>query len=177
MRLPSAPRFTSVRNLAVPLLSAALLSTVSWAEEGEDRGEEDGLPTVAELLEGLEPRTGLLDFYPDPASGKVWLHLPPPAGERDLVAEVIYVEGLTTGLGSNPIGLDRGQVGEARLLRIRRLGPRVLFELVIAARSEPKQMNVHSQRIADSLRSVPRLSAGMDSGYCVRCRVPVGRLR
>ncbi|MEZ5314358.1 MAG: DUF5117 domain-containing protein [Thermoanaerobaculia bacterium] len=35
-----------------------------------------------------------------------------------------------TGLGSNPIGLDRGQIGEPKILRLRTVGNRVLFEAV-----------------------------------------------
>ncbi|MEM8933420.1 MAG: DUF5117 domain-containing protein, partial [Acidobacteriota bacterium] len=70
-----------------------------------------------------------MTLYPDPREGKLWLHLPAPADGGDEIVRVIFYEGLLTGLGSNPVGLDRGQLGEARLLSIRRLGHRVLFEL------------------------------------------------
>jgi len=38
------------------------------------------------------------------------------------------VEGLTSGLGSNPVGLDRSQLGESKLVTLRRVGGRVLVE-------------------------------------------------
>lgn len=87
------------------------------------------LPTLAAKTGGLEQRQGLLTTYVDRARGRVWLEVPPPAGPAGEVASYLYVEGIVTGLGSNPVGLDRGQVSEARLLTLRRVGGRVLFEL------------------------------------------------
>ncbi len=86
------------------------------------------LPTVAAKTGGLERRPGLLTTYVDRQRGRVWLEVP-PAGTGGEVASYLYVEGIATGLGSNPVGLDRGQVSEARVLTLRRLGGRVFFEL------------------------------------------------
>ena len=58
------------------------------------------------------------------------VRLPPARGDRRTIGEYIYYEGIVSGLGSNPVGLDRGQVGEPQILRLRELGGRVLFELV-----------------------------------------------
>ena len=83
--------------------------------------------SVAQSVEGMETLEGLLRLHLDRSGGKVWLEVDPP-GENGLVTELIYVEGLTTGLGSNPVGLDRGQLGDSRWVALRRLGPRVLIE-------------------------------------------------
>lgn len=93
-----------------------------------DPTEPKPLPAIAEKTEGMERRSGLLDFFVDSRGGKLWLALP-PATDAEKGLELIYLEGLATGLGSNPVGLDRGQVGKSRLLRLRRFGPRVLFEI------------------------------------------------
>jgi hypothetical protein len=85
-------------------------------------------PSIAARAAGLEAREGLLSFYVDARAGQVLLRLP-PGDAAGLMQELIYVEGLRRGLGSNPVGLDRGQLGESALLWIRRVGPRVLFEL------------------------------------------------
>ncbi|HEX2163010.1 MAG TPA: zinc-dependent metalloprotease, partial [Thermoanaerobaculia bacterium] len=45
-----------------------------------------------------------------------------------VVGRYLYVEGLVTGLGSNPVGLDRGQLGETRVIALRRVGGKVLVE-------------------------------------------------
>lgn len=87
----------------------------------------DALPAVAAKVGGLTARPGLLTTYLDTARGRLWLELPPP-GEAGVVGEYLYVEGLLTGLGSNPVGLDRGQLGDAKVVRLRRLGSRVLVE-------------------------------------------------
>ena len=60
-----------------------------------------------------------VDF--DEATGKVMLHI------NHLGDELIYVTSLPAGVGSNPIGLDRAQLGETRLVRFERTGPKVLL--------------------------------------------------
>lgn len=76
----------------------------------------------------LVQRHGLLTIYLDEPAGKVWLQVPEsPAGDSRDLGSYLYVEGLTSGLGSNPVGLDRGQLGESHVLSLRRIGDRVLF--------------------------------------------------
>ncbi|HYK02049.1 MAG TPA: zinc-dependent metalloprotease [Thermoanaerobaculia bacterium] len=41
--------------------------------------------------------------------------------------ELIWQVSLASGVGSNPIGLDRGQLGSTQLIRFERVGPRVLM--------------------------------------------------
>jgi hypothetical protein len=41
--------------------------------------------------------------------------------------ELIWQVSLASGIGSNPIGLDRGQLGPTHLIRFERVGPRVLM--------------------------------------------------
>ncbi len=102
----------------------------------------------AEALEGADKREGLLTLYVKPAAGRVLLAIPPsatsPAPDASaakasgVVGEFIYIEGLATGLGSNPVGLDRGQLGDTRLVTLRVLADRLLIEeqnLAFRARS------------------------------------------
>jgi hypothetical protein len=103
-------------------------------QDGQDghaaaHGERGPLPTIASRIAGMEERAGLLDLYLDRAHGKVWLAVPPARGPAGEVASYLYVEGLVSGLGSNPVGLDRGQLGDAQVVELRRLGARVLIEV------------------------------------------------
>ena len=41
--------------------------------------------------------------------------------------ELLYVSGLSAGIGSNDIGLDRGQLGRERLVSFQRVGPKILM--------------------------------------------------
>ncbi|HYL06381.1 MAG TPA: zinc-dependent metalloprotease, partial [Thermoanaerobaculia bacterium] len=93
------------------------------------RSGQGPLPTIAAQVAGMERRPGLLDLYLDRRHGKVWLRVPPPGGPGGEVASYLYAEGLVGGLGSNPVGLDRGQVNEARVVTLRRLGAKVLVEV------------------------------------------------
>ncbi len=79
------------------------------------------VPTIAEKTEGLEPRQGFLPLYWDAGEGKMWLEIPRPGDE------FLYIESLAAGIGSNDIGLDRGQIGRERLVRFDRTGPKVLL--------------------------------------------------
>lgn len=83
---------------------------------------------ISEATAGSVRRTGLLTTYLDAANGKVWLETPPPTGQRGEIGRFIYVEGLLSGLGSNPVGLDRGQIGPSRVVALRRVGNRILVE-------------------------------------------------
>ncbi len=118
------------------LLLAVLATPTAWSASGEppaedsSRPEDEPLPQVDAKTRGLERREGLLIFYVDRNQGKIWLELPAPGGPEGEILQLIYVEGLTTGLGSNPVGLDRGQISDSKLLRLRRLGPKVFFEEV-----------------------------------------------
>ncbi len=85
------------------------------------------LPAIAEMVQGLEKHEGLLSFHLDRQRGTMWLEVPPaPKGGEG--HEMLYVEGLLVGLGSNPVGLDRGQLGNARLVVLRRAGGKLLVE-------------------------------------------------
>ncbi|MEO6194145.1 MAG: zinc-dependent metalloprotease [Thermoanaerobaculia bacterium] len=89
---------------------------------------EAGPPPIAKIAGRLEKRAGLVTFYVDRQKGKVWLEVPPATEKSGQVASFIYQEGIATGLGSNPVGLDRGQIGDTRIVNLRRLGGRVFLE-------------------------------------------------
>ncbi|MFL6196358.1 MAG: zinc-dependent metalloprotease [Thermoanaerobaculia bacterium] len=108
--------------LAVPSLLAAPPS------DSPPAGEAGAPQTIAKLTRGAEKRPGLLNFYVDRQKGKVWLEVPPAKGKDGEVASYLYTEGLLSGLGSNPVGLDRGQLGDTEIVTFRRVGGRVLVE-------------------------------------------------
>jgi hypothetical protein len=69
---------------------------------------------------GLEKKDGLIPIYLDNKTGKILLEIP-----RDSM-RVLMFYGLATGLGSNPIGLDRGAGGDNYIARFDRNGERML---------------------------------------------------
>jgi hypothetical protein len=79
------------------------------------------LPSIADKTRGLEQKDGFIPLYWDAQGGKLWMELPP------MGQELIYQVSLPAGLGSNDVGLDRGQLGDTRIVRFERSGPRVLM--------------------------------------------------
>jgi hypothetical protein len=82
----------------------------------------------AEKTRTATRRDGLLVTWLDARAGKLYLELPRPSGPRNECGRFLYLEAIRTGLGSNPVGLDRGQAGDARVVAFRRVGARVLLE-------------------------------------------------
>ena len=52
----------------------------------------------------------------------------PPADEGGVSLRAIHTSGVTSGLGSNPVGLDRGFQDSGRVIAFRRIGKKVLIE-------------------------------------------------
>ncbi|HJY29919.1 MAG TPA: zinc-dependent metalloprotease [Pyrinomonadaceae bacterium] len=77
--------------------------------------------TLTEKVAGMERFPGFFPFYWDAKAGKVWLEI------DKWNTEFLYVESLPAGVGSNDIGLDRGQLGNSAIVRFDRTGPRVLL--------------------------------------------------
>ncbi|MFT5283992.1 MAG: hypothetical protein ACI8TQ_000143 [Planctomycetota bacterium] len=82
---------------------------------------ESGVSTVAEVTEGLALVPGFVPIWWDAEAHRVLLELPQPG------TEFLYWVSLPGGLGSNDVGLDRGQIGEQWLLQTLRSGNRVLL--------------------------------------------------
>src|SRR4029077_7857394 len=64
---------------------------------------------------------GYFNLYWDAKLGKLWLEI------DKWNPEFLYQSGLSAGIGSNDIGLDRGQLGETRIVRFDRSGPKILL--------------------------------------------------
>jgi len=71
--------------------------------------------------------TGLFTVVVDPKKARVMFELPVPAADG-LVMDLLHVVGIASGVGSNDLGLDRGALRPARLLRLRTVGARLLVE-------------------------------------------------
>src|SRR5215475_438516 len=99
------------RRVLRPLAALLLFATPSFAAPPKEGAEAaGGPPTIAKVTADSEKRAGLLTFYVDRQKGKIWLEVPAAKDKSGEVASYIYQEGITTGLGSNPVGLDRGQL-------------------------------------------------------------------
>jgi hypothetical protein len=100
------------------MMTTALAAPVAaWA-----RPDTPQTPTIAEKTAGAQKLAGNFNLYWDAKQGKLWLEI------DKWGSEFLYVSGLPAGVGSNDIGLDRGQLsGPARIVRFERSGPKVLL--------------------------------------------------
>jgi hypothetical protein len=64
---------------------------------------------------------GYFPYWWDEKTGKIWLEI------NRLDQEFLYVNSLPAGVGSNDIGLDRGQLGDTRVVKFVRSGNKILL--------------------------------------------------
>ena len=104
------------RPLAVSFLACMLALAQSSAQAAED-----ATPSIARKTASMKHMPGLLPLYWDEAAGKLYLEIPA------LNVDLLYVNTLPYGVGSNDLGLDRGQMSEPQIVRFERFGPKVLL--------------------------------------------------
>lgn len=93
-------------------LSLSLLNT-SWAAEEST--------SIAEATAGAQHFEGYFDFYYQ-VDGSLLLEI------EAFDNEFLYANSLATGVGSNDIGLDRGQIGDGRVVKFERHGNKVFLK-------------------------------------------------
>ncbi len=64
---------------------------------------------------------GFINYSWDKDKGEIWLTV------KELDKEFLYINSLPAGLGSNDIGLDRGQLGQTRIVKFIRSGNKLLM--------------------------------------------------
>jgi hypothetical protein len=77
--------------------------------------------TIEERTTGLRKIDGYFPLYWDERTGSMFMEIP------RFDTEFLMSTGLSAGLGSNDIGLDRGSGGQGRVVVFQRVGPRVLL--------------------------------------------------
>ncbi|MDX6305321.1 MAG: hypothetical protein QOI77_2290 [Blastocatellia bacterium] len=105
----------------VPLLLFLVFCSNVFAQSRTNTDTAKSPSTIADRVAGMEKFPGYFPFYWDDRAGKLWLEI------DKWNAEFLYVESLPAGIGSNDIGLDRGQLGQSYIVRFERTGPKVLL--------------------------------------------------
>ncbi|HEX8353386.1 MAG TPA: zinc-dependent metalloprotease [Pyrinomonadaceae bacterium] len=106
---------TSTRRLVPALLALVALFAPAAAQERPER------KSFQEMTRGLQKLDGYFPLYWDAESGKLLLEV------ARFDSEFLYQVSLPTGVGSNPLGLDRGQLGDTRVVHFERVGPKVFL--------------------------------------------------
>ncbi len=102
---------------------AAVVCATAAASAAQDKPSPapDRPSTIAEKTKGAEKMEGFVPLYWQASSGKLFLEVP------RFNQELLYQISLSAGLGSNPVGLDRGQLGSSAIAFFERVGQKVLL--------------------------------------------------
>jgi hypothetical protein len=107
----------------ITLIAAiVLLSTVPFdAQQQIPEARQGPPPSIEDRTNGMRKMEGYFPMYWDERTGSIFLEIP------RFDEEFLLATGLSAGLGSNDIGLDRGAGGGGRVVLFQRVGPRVLL--------------------------------------------------
>ena len=107
----------AVRRIVVMTLVAVALgqAPAARAQEAATR------ITLDQKVAGLQRIDGFVPLWWDASRGALLMEV------RRLDVDFLYQVSLGTGLGSNPVGLDRGQLVSTHIVRFERVGPRVFL--------------------------------------------------
>ncbi len=97
-----------MKKLLLLLLSSIWLVSATQTQESID-------------LEKMVHQPGFIDFYWDSIQGKIYLQI------NKLDEEILYNTGLAAGVGSNDLGLDRGQLGGSHVVLFNKVGDKILL--------------------------------------------------
>ncbi|HSG99675.1 MAG TPA: DUF5117 domain-containing protein, partial [candidate division Zixibacteria bacterium] len=78
-------------------------------------------PAIGDHTAEMSRHDGFFPYYWDARTGQIWLEI------DKFESEFLYVSYLSRGLGSNDLGLDRGQISSSAVVSFRRIGPKVLM--------------------------------------------------
>ncbi|MGI8544167.1 MAG: zinc-dependent metalloprotease [Aridibacter sp.] len=90
-----------------------------FAQKDENNAKQ--IKSISEFTKDLRKIDGYLPLFYDDEKGKMYFEV------SRLNQEFLYQVSLPTGVGSNPIGLDRGQLGDTKVVYFERVGNKVLL--------------------------------------------------
>lgn len=123
-------------------------------------------PPIAERTKSLRKIDGFFPMYWDDHGGRLFVEIP------KLDTEVLHATSMATGLGSNDIGIDRGQQTGSRIIKFERAGPRILmvqpnYHFRAVTQSPQEAQTVRDAFARSVLWSFPIAAAGSDGRYLV----------
>ena len=88
---------------------------------GRGGGQAAGSRSIGDRTSGMQKIDGFFPMYWEESTGSLFLEIP------ELGKEVLWSKGLSGGLGSNDIGLDRALLAGSAIVSFQKVGPRVLM--------------------------------------------------
>ncbi len=79
------------------------------------------LPSIEDKTKGMVSKDGYFPMFIDDDAGKIFLEI------NKWNKELLYATSLPAGLGSNDVGLDRGKLGDEKVVRFEKQGRKVVM--------------------------------------------------
>jgi hypothetical protein len=108
----------TIRKTAIAVLGIVTILTIPLAGEQQ---RPTAPPSIDDRTTGMKKLDGLFPLYWDERTGAMFMEVP------YFNQDFLFSNGLSAGLGSNDIGLDRGRGGQGRVVQFQRVGPRVFL--------------------------------------------------
>lgn len=102
---------------------------------------------VSENLTEAKKHLGFFDFRYEEATGKLFLYVDKT---NQIEQEFLYINSLSAGIGSNDIGLDRGQLGDERLVYFKKMGNKLMLIQPNLAYRSSAENKLEQQSIAQA---------------------------
>lgn len=107
------------KRILCVFFSIALIALNAFAQDGKQ--DKTGKKSFSDFTKNLQKIDGFMPLYLSADDGKIYLEI------SRFNREFLYQISLPTGVGSNPLGLDRGQPGDTKIVQFERAGNKVLL--------------------------------------------------
>ena len=124
-----------------------LLTCCAWALQAQ--------ADYSDFIKNKQKHQGYYSFYHDQDAGKIYLEI--AAFEQAF----LFQSGLPHGIGSNDIGLDRGQLGDTRLVQFERVGDKVFL------RQKPTYFRADSDNVQEKAAIAEAFASSIIWGFKV----------
>lgn len=106
-----------MKRIFLVVCAVALFAGLSTAQDQPAKPQK----TFASIVEKTQKIDGFIPLYVNRDDGKIYMEI------ARFNKEFLHLVSLPTGVGSNPLGLDRGQLGSTRVVFFERAGNKVLL--------------------------------------------------
>ncbi len=103
------------------LTTLPLTAHRSPAQRAQGQGQGGSTPTIESRTAGMRKMDGFFPLYWDSTAGHLYLEI------SRFNTEVLHIQGMGAGLGSNDIGVERGNLQNDEIVFFERQGPKVLL--------------------------------------------------
>jgi hypothetical protein len=111
-------------SLFLALFLSSFVVVAAWAQSAPEHASAADKPaaSIGDFAHSMRSLPGYFPLFWDEKKGKLWLQI------DKWNTEFLFLDSLPAGVGSNDIGLDRGQTGQSRVVVFERVGPKVLLK-------------------------------------------------